>query len=84
VTLGVETPCISVSFIVSRTHMKHSILLASLIAVSALAACGKKEAAPAPAPAAAPAPAPAAAPAAEASAASAPAAAAEASAPASK
>ena len=43
--------------------MKHSILLASLIAVSALAACGKKEAAPAPAPAGSPAPQPAPAPA---------------------
>ena len=36
--------------------MKHSILLASFIGVFALAACGKKEAAPAPAPAPAAAP----------------------------
>ena len=41
-----------------RTNMNKSLLMASLIAAFALAACGKKEEAPAPAPAAAPAPAP--------------------------
>ncbi|GMV47357.1 MAG: hypothetical protein AMXMBFR66_27550 [Pseudomonadota bacterium] len=47
--------------------MNKSLVLASLVAAVALAACGKKEEpAPAPAPAAAPAPAPAAAPASEA------------------
>jgi hypothetical protein len=47
---------------VSRIYMKKSLLLASLVAAAALAACGKKPEpapAPAPAPAAAPAPAPA-------------------------
>jgi hypothetical protein len=44
--------------------MNKSLVLATLVAAFALAACGKKEAAPAPAPAAAPAPAPAPAPAA--------------------
>ncbi len=43
--------------------MNKSLVLASLVAAVALAACGKKEEAPAPAPMAAPAPAPMAAPA---------------------
>ena len=38
-----------------RTHMNKSLLLASLVACVALAACGDKKPAPAPAPAAAPA-----------------------------
>ena len=49
-----------------RTHMNKSLLLASLVAAVALAACGKKEEAPAPAPAPAAAPAPMPAPVAEA------------------
>jgi len=44
--------------------MKHSLLIASLVAAFALTACGKKEEAPAPAPAPAPAAEPAPAPAA--------------------